>query len=216
MYFRLTQVDVQEGKMDETIAYASGVMDSFVDTPGLYQICIAEMSNGQMTSWTTWASEDAMNAAGPQIQEALGGLADYIAGPPTISHGPMNAGQIYQSSMKGERDGEPFVVRLGFGAEYQDGKLEEATDWVQNTVYAGYEGTDGLMGALAADVGGSVVTMSTWENQESLDASQEKFQEIMADAMKYIKNPPTVVTGVCNLWRNNVSFPAGKLSQWKK
>ena len=30
MYFRLTQVDVQEGKMDETIAYASGVMDSFV------------------------------------------------------------------------------------------------------------------------------------------------------------------------------------------
>ena len=56
MYFRLTQVDVQEGKMDETIAYASGVMDSFVDTPGLYQICIAEMRNGQMTSWTTWAS----------------------------------------------------------------------------------------------------------------------------------------------------------------
>ena len=118
--------------------------------------------------------------------------------------------------MKGERDGEPFVARLGFGAEYQEGKLEEATDWVQNTVYAGYEGTPGLMGALAADVGGSVVTMSTWENQESLDASQEKFQEIMADAMQYVKNPPTVVTGVCNLWRNNVSFPAGKLSQWNK
>ena len=153
MYFRLTQVDVQEGKMDETIAYASGVMDSFVDTPGLYQICIAEMSNGQMTSWTTWASEDAMNAAGPQIQEALGGLADYIAGPPTISHGPMNAGQIYQNLMKGDRDGEPFVARLGFGAEYQDGKIEEATDWVQNTVFAGYEGTPGLMGASAADVG---------------------------------------------------------------
>ena len=83
-------------------------------------------------------------------------------------------------------------------------------------MYAGYEGTPGLMGALAADVGGSVVTMSTWEDQESLDASQEKFQEIMADAMQYVKNPPTVVTGVCNLWRNNVSFPAGKLSQWNK
>ena len=29
MYFRLTQVDIQEGKMDETIAYAESVADSF-------------------------------------------------------------------------------------------------------------------------------------------------------------------------------------------
>ena len=43
MYFRLTQVDIQEGKMEETIAYADSVADSFKDTPGLFQICIAEM-----------------------------------------------------------------------------------------------------------------------------------------------------------------------------
>ena len=63
MYFRLTQVDIQEGKMEETIAYAESVADSFRDTPGLFQICIAEMDNGQMTSWSLWANEDAMNAA---------------------------------------------------------------------------------------------------------------------------------------------------------
>ena len=62
MYFRLTQVDIQEGKMEETIAYAESVADSFRDTPGLFQICIAEMDNGQMTSWSLWANEDAMNA----------------------------------------------------------------------------------------------------------------------------------------------------------
>ena len=39
---------------------------------------------------------------------------------------------------------------------------------------------------------------------------------VILGAMQYVKNPPTVVTGVCNLWRNNVSFPAGKLSQWNK
>ena len=53
-------------------------------------------------------------------------------------------------------------------------------------------------------------------NEAIEELKQEKFQEIMADAMQYVKNPPTVVTGVCNLWRNNVSFPAGKLSQWNK
>ena len=215
MYFRLTQVDIQDGKMEDTLAYASSVKDSFNDTPGLFQICIAEMDNGQMTSWSLWANEDAMNAAGPQIQEALGGLGEFVSGPPTISHGPMNAGQIYQTVRK-EDENNPFVVRIGFGAEYIEDKFDEATDWLQNTVYAEYEGTDGLIGALAADVGGTGVTLSNWESQDAMDASQEKFQEIMSDAMSYIKNPPTIVTGVCNLYTNNVSFPAGKLPDWNK
>ena len=215
MYFRLTQVDIQDGKMEDTLAYAASVMDSLKDTPGLFQICIAEMDNGQMTSWTLWANEDAMNAAGPQIQEALSGLKEFVSGPPTISHGSMNAGQIYQTIRK-EDENNPFVVRIGFGAEYIEDKFDEATDWLQNTVYAGYEGTDGLIGALAADVGGTGVTLSNWSSQEAMDASQEKFQEIMSDAMSYIKNPPTIVTGVCNLYINNVSFPAGKLPDWNK
>ena len=215
MYFRLTQVDIQDGKMEDTLAYASSVMDSLKDTPGLFQICIAEMDNGQMTSWTLWANEDAMNAAGPQIQEALSGLKEFVSGPPTISHGTMNAGQIYQTVRK-EDENNPFVVRIGYGDEYIEDKFDEATDGLQNTVYAGYEGTDGLIGALAADVGGTGVTLSNWESQDAMDASQEKFQEIMSDAMSYIKNPPTIVTGVCNLYTNNVSFPAGKLPDWNK
>ena len=215
MYFRLTQVDIQDGKMEDTLAYAASVMDSLKDTLGLFQICIAEMDNGQMTSWTLWANEDAMNAAGPQIQEALSGLKEFVSGPPTISHGSMNAGQIYQTIRKEDKN-NPFVVRIGFGAEYIEDKFDEATDWLQNTVYAGYEGTDGLIGALAADVGGTGVTLSNWSSQEAMDASQEKFQEIMSDAMSYIKNPPTIVTGVCNLYINNVSFPAGKLPDWNK
>ena len=36
MYFRLTQVDIQDGKMEDTLAYASSVMDSLKDTPGLF------------------------------------------------------------------------------------------------------------------------------------------------------------------------------------
>ena len=214
MYFRLTQIDVQEGKMDDTITYAGGVMDSFKETPGLFQLCIAEMDNGQLTSWSLWANEDSMTAAGPKIQEALSGLGEFVSGPPTISHGPMNVGQMYQTVKKEETT--PFVVRLGFGAEYIEEKFDEANDWIQNTVYAGYEGTEGLIGGLGASVDGKVVTLSNWESREALDASQEKFQGIMADAMSYIKNPPTIVTGVCNLYVANVTFPQGKLSEWNK
>ena len=172
------------------------------------------MDNGQLTSWSLWANEDSMTAAGPKIQEALSGLGEFVSGPPTISHGPMNVGQMYQTVKKEET--APFVVRLGFGAEYIEEKFDEANDWIQNTVYAGYEGTEGLIGGLGASVDGKVVTLSNWESREALDASQEKFQEIIADAMSYIKNPPTIVTGVCNLYVANVTFPQGKLSEWNK
>ena len=69
---------------------------------------------------------------------------------------------------------------------------------------------------MGASVDGKVVTLTNWESREALDASQEKFQGIMADAMSYIKNPPTIVTGVCNLYVANVTFPQGKLSEWNK
>ena len=68
MYFRLTQVDIQQdGKMEDYFGLCSKCK-ILLTTPGLFQICI--MDNGQMTSWSLWANEDAMNAAGPQIQEA--------------------------------------------------------------------------------------------------------------------------------------------------
>ena len=115
-----------------------------------------------------------------------------------------------------DREGESFVVRIGYGAEYIEEKYDEGMDWLQNTVYAGYEGTEGLLGAFAVDVGGKFVTLSNWDSQEALDASLESFQQIMADAQNYIKSPPTIVTGECSIWRNMASFPAGKLSEWSK
>ena len=167
-------------------------------------------------SWSTWLTEEAMNASSERLSEALGGLKDLAAGPPEISFGKMTAGQQYVNIMKGEREGQSFVVRIGYGAEYIEEKYDEGMDWLQNTVYAGYEGTEGLLGAFAVDIGGKSITVSNWDSQEALDASAESFQKIMADAQNYIKSPPTIVTGECSIWRNMASFPAGKLSEWSK
>ena len=216
MIFRLTLIDVQDGKMEEAMAYGESKIEEFVGTPGLFQIAICENSVGQIMSWSTWADEDAMNAASEQIQQALSGLKDFVTGPPTIKYGTMKVGQQYVNIMKGDREGQSFVVRMSYGSEYIDEKYDEGMDWLQNTVYTGYEGTDGLLGAFAADTGTELIGVSNWDSQDAMDASQETYQEFMKDAENYIKTPPTVVTGECNLWRNMVSFPAGKLSEWSK
>ena len=201
LFFRLTLVPIQEGKMEDAMSYAETKVDEFVGIPGLLQVALCENSDGQLMSWSTWLSEDSK---------------DFVTGPPEISFGPMTAGQQYVNIMKGDREGQSFVVRIGYGSEYIEEKYDEGMDWLQNTVYAGYEGTEGLLGAFAVDVGGKFVTLSNWDSQEALDASLESFQQIMADAQNYIKSPPTIVTGECSIWRNMASFPAGKLADWSK
>ena len=216
LFFRLTLVPIQEGKMEDAMSFAEDKVDEFIGIPGLLQVALCENSDGQLMSWSTWLSEDSMNGSSEQLAEARGGLKDYVNGPPEISFGPMTAGQQYVNIMKGDREGQSFVVRIGYGSEYIEEKYDEGMDWLQNTVYAGYEGTEGLLGAFAVDVGGKFVTLSNWDSQEALDASLESFQQIMADAQNYIKSPPTIVTGECSIWRNMASFPAGKLSEWSK
>ena len=216
LFFRLTLVPIQEGKMEDAMSYAETKVDEFVGIPGLLQVALCENSDGQLMSWSTWLSEDSMNGSSEQLAEALGGLKDFVTGPPEISFGPMTAGQQYVNIMKGDREGQSFVVRIGYGSEYIEEKYDEGMDWLQNTVYAGYEGTEGLLGAFAVDVGGKFVTLSNWDSQEALDASLESFQQIMADAQNYIKSPPTIVTAECSIWGNMASFPAGKLADWSK
>ena len=216
LFFRLTLVPIQEGKMEDAMSFAEEKVDEFIGIPGLLQVALCENSDGQLMSWSTWLSEDSMNGSSEQLAEALGGLKDFVTGPPEISFGPMTAGQQYVNIMKGDREGQSFVVRIGYGSEYIEEKYDEGMDWLQNTVYTGYEGTEGLLGAFAVDVGGKFVTLSNWDSQEALDASLESFQQIMADAQNYIKSPPTIVTGECSIWRNMASFPAGKLADWSK
>ena len=108
LFFRLTLVPIQEGKMGDAMSYAEDKVDEFMGLPGLLQVALCENSDGQLMSWSTWANEEAMTSSSENLAEALGGLKDYVSGPPEISFGPMTAGQQYVNIMRGDRgDGVP-------------------------------------------------------------------------------------------------------------
>ena len=114
LFFRLTLVPIQEGKMEEAISYAEKKVDEFMEIPGLLQVALCENSDGQLMSWSTWLTEGAMNGSSERLSEALGGLKDFASGSPEISFGKMTAGQQYVNIMKGDREGQSFVVRIGY------------------------------------------------------------------------------------------------------
>ena len=104
LFFRLTLVPIQEGKMGDAISYAEEKVDEFMEVPGLLQVALCENMMVSFMSWSTWANEDSMNASIDKFNEALGGLKDLAAGPPEISFGKMTAGQQYVNIMKGDRE----------------------------------------------------------------------------------------------------------------
>ena len=63
LFFRLTLVPIQEGKMEEAISYAEKKVDEFMEIPGLLQVALCENSDGQLMSWSTWLTEGAMNGS---------------------------------------------------------------------------------------------------------------------------------------------------------
>ena len=71
LFFRLTLVPIQEGKMGDAISYAEEKVDEFMEVPGLLQVALCENSDGQLMSWSTWLTEDSMNASSERLAEAL-------------------------------------------------------------------------------------------------------------------------------------------------
>ena len=48
LFFRLTLVPIQEGKMGDAISYAEEKVDEFMEVPGLLQVALCENSDGHL------------------------------------------------------------------------------------------------------------------------------------------------------------------------
>ena len=121
MYVRLGLANPKEGMTEEALNYFRDVAIPVYDqVSGLLGAAACINNEGQLMAWTTWANNDAKEAAMSEFQQNLAGLADYLAEPPTIFEGPMVAGQQYIMVPK---DGEnPFFARFVLGGGTQEGK----------------------------------------------------------------------------------------------
>ena len=134
MYVRLGLANPKEGMTEDALNYFRDVAIPVYDqVSGLLGAAACINNDGQLMAWTTWANNEAKEAAMSEFQQNLSGLADFITEPPTIFEGPMVAGQQFMVPKDGE---DPFFARFVF----QEGQTyDDVAEFMTNTVYPAYE-----------------------------------------------------------------------------
>ena len=79
-----------------------------------------------------------------------------------------------------------MFVRLTL-ADVKEGEMDNALEYVKNTVMPSYDGISGLLGiAACATNDGKFMAWSTWANEEAKNASIDKFNQALAGAAEML------------------------------
>ena len=114
MYVRLGLATPKEGMTEDALDYFRDVAIPVYDqVSGLLGTAACINNAGQLMAWTTWANNEAKEAAMSEFQQNLTGLGEFLSEPPTILEGPMVAGQQYITVPKD--GGDPFFARFVLG-----------------------------------------------------------------------------------------------------
>ena len=213
MFVRLTLADVNEGEMDNALEYVKNtVIPSYDGISGLLGIAACATNDGRFMAWSTWANEEAKEASIDKFNQALAGAADMLAGQPEVMEGPMVAGQQYIAVSKDGDEG--FFARFVMGGGTQEGKTyDDIADFMTNTVYTAYENVEGIYATGACKIDeNSGFSFNFWTSHDAAHAASEVISSVVSDAVaSLIKEAPKELTGECNVWKNYVDFPVGKI-----
>ncbi len=88
-----------------------------------------------------------------------------------------------------------MFVRLTL-ADVNEGEMDNALEYVKNTVIPSYDGISGLLGlAACASNDGRFMAWSTWANEEAKDDSIDQFNQALAGAAEMLSGQPEVMEG---------------------
>jgi quinol monooxygenase YgiN len=213
MFVRLTIADVKEGEINNALEYVKNtVIPSYDGLPGLLGLAACETNDGRFMAWSTWANEGAKEASIDKFNQALAGAADMLAGQPDVTEGSMVAGQQYIAVSKD--GGDRFFARFVLGGGTQEGKTyDDVAEFMTNTVYPAYENVEGIYGAGACKVAEDKgFSFNFWTDQGAANGASDVIASVVSEAVEnLISEPPQEITGQCDIWRNYVDFPVGKL-----
>ena len=213
MYVRLGLANPKEGMTEDALNYFRDVAIPVYDqVSGILSAGACINNEGQLMAWTMWANNEAKEAAMDEFQQNLSGLADLITEPPTILEGPMIAAQQY--IMVPKDGGDSFFARFVMGGGMQDGKTyDDAGAFMTSTVYPAYENVDGIYASAACKVDNDTgFSFNFWTDHDAAHSASGVITEVVKDAVaNLIKEAPQELTGECNVWKNYVDFPVGKL-----
>ena len=113
------------------------------------------------------------------------------------------------------KDGDDsFFARFVIGGGTQESKTyDDVAEFMTNTVYPAYENVDGIFATAACKVDdNSGFSFNFWTSHDAAHAASDVIADVVQDAVtNLIKEAPQELTGDCNVWKNYVDFPVGKM-----
>ena len=85
----MTKVQYDATKREEFYAQADQAREQMQQLGGVQIIHAIETIEGEVTILARYETEDQANAAAPQVQEILSGMARFFKAPPSMKQGPV-------------------------------------------------------------------------------------------------------------------------------
>jgi hypothetical protein len=124
----------------------------------------------------------------------------------------MVAGQQYIAVPRDGEDG--FFARFVIGGGIQEGKsYDDVAEFMTNTVYTAYENVEGIFASAACKTNDEEgFSFNFWTSHEAAHAASDVISSVVSDAVSnLIKEAPEELTGQCDVWKNYIDFPVGKM-----
>tara|TARA_A100001011_G_scaffold350256_1_gene389413 strand:+ start:1526 stop:1819 length:294 start_codon:yes stop_codon:yes gene_type:complete len=82
MFYRVTKLTVKPGTMKNIVDYLNKIEDRFIEFNGMVSVNCVQVSDTEGFAFSSWNTmEEAENAAELQ-SELMGGMKEWLAGPP--------------------------------------------------------------------------------------------------------------------------------------
>lgn len=92
MYYRVTKINVNPGKMNEVVNYLDSISNKLYELEGLHSINCVKVSETEAYAFSCYETKDQVHKATNFQQKVFGKMAQFFSGPPEVIEGP----QIWQ------------------------------------------------------------------------------------------------------------------------
>ena len=89
MFYRIGKIKCNPGKTDDVINYFRSKEGFFVETQGIVSLSYFKSGENEVSGIAVWESKEILEKNTDRVQSVMGGLMEFVSGPPEIVEGDL-------------------------------------------------------------------------------------------------------------------------------
>tara|TARA_B100000900_G_scaffold105635_1_gene87700 strand:+ start:370 stop:666 length:297 start_codon:yes stop_codon:yes gene_type:complete len=89
MFYRIGKIKCNPGKTDDVINYFRSKEGFFAETQGIVSLSYFKSGENEVSGIAVWESKEILEKNTDRVQSVMGGLMEFVSGPPEIVEGDL-------------------------------------------------------------------------------------------------------------------------------